>query len=106
MFEKITHKKFVDIMEKMLGENIWLKLCTSAFTANIRYEDFEFLEFVSGKYQFGRQQYSEEDYDTLLINKSDILIIHRDKFCPTVNQEQLILKLQDGNEIIIETENC
>jgi len=95
-YERITKDQFEEIMDKLEGQSVWLEIRTDTISASIFYEEFEFLNFTDGKYQFGHLVYDEEhEYDNLRINQHEIVNIHRNPFAPTVNAEDIILEMND-----------
>lgn len=103
MYEIISKEEFAEIMEGLQGKEVWLKISTDTVDVNVVYPEFEFLIFCNGKYQFGTQDYDEEsNIQSIQIRENEIKEIHRDKFAPTLNDEQIILIMIDGTEIFIE----
>jgi len=102
-YNQLTNLQFEEIMEGLLGKPVWLEVKTETVIVNVLYDGFEFLSFVNGKYQFGFENYDEEnEYKNLLINQSDILDIHRNSFAPSMNAEQIVLSMIDFTEIFVE----
>jgi hypothetical protein len=92
-------------MFNLFEKPVWLEVKTKTVSVDIFYNEFEFLAFNSGKYQFGHLSYEcehELQYQNLLIKKSDILCIHRNPFATTVDAEEIILSMVDGTKIHVE----
>ncbi len=102
----ISKEYFIDVMNNLQGECIWLKINTGTVNVDITYSKFEFLYFKQiGKYKFGSQDYDEENIvnQELIINENDIKEIHKDEFASTLNDEQFFITMVDGTEIFIQT---
>lgn len=103
MYEEITSESFEELMNELYQKEIWITVIVPLTTIHLYYPEFEFLSFETGEYQFGT-----EDVDSVhlpfSVKTEEINSIHRDVMLPTLNSEQVILKLNDG-EIIIES-NC
>jgi hypothetical protein len=109
MFEEITQGQFQEIMENLLGKDVWLGVYTDTISVRINYPEFEFLHFVKGAYQFGHMfngdGENELNYQNIEINVNEIISIHRDTMSLTVEAEQIVLELIDGVQLILEC-NC
>jgi len=102
-YNQLTKLQFEEIMDELLGETVWLEVRTDTVSKHTFYENFEFLNFVNGKYQFGFLEYNEErEYENLMINKLDVLDIHRNPIAPSMGAEQVILSMCCGTEIFVE----
>jgi len=102
-YNQLTKLQFEKIMDKLLGETVWLEIQTDTVNIHVLYEEFEFLSFVNGKYQFGFLEYDmENEYKCLMINQLDILDIHRNPIAPSMGAEQIILSMVDFTEIFVE----
>jgi len=102
-YKQLTKLQFEKIMDKLLGETVWLEVRTDAVSVNVLYDGFEFLSFTNGKYQFGFLEYNvENEYKNLLINQLDVLDIHRNPIAPSMGAEQVILTMVDFTEIFVE----
>ena len=87
-YSQLTKLQFEEVMEELLGKPVWLEVKTDIVSVNVFYENFEFLSFVNGKYQFGFLEYDEEnEHKNLLINQVDVLEIHRNPFALNVGAE-------------------
>lgn len=104
-YEQLTKNQFVEIMENLLEKPVWVTVKTKTVNVDVFYNEFEFISFNNGKYQFGHMvdecEY-ELQYQNLLIKKSDILCIHRNPFAPTVNAEEIVLSMMDKTELRVE----
>ena len=109
MFDVITKEQFEEIMEDLLGKNVWLGIHTDTISVHINYSEFEFLHFTKGTYQFGhmfnKEEENELEYQNVEVGIDDIVSIHRDTTFLTVNAEQIVLELIDGMQLILE-HNC
>jgi len=102
-YNQLTKPQFEEIMDGLLGKPVWLEIKTETVIVNVLYDGFEFLSFINGKYQFGYENYQEEnEYKILLINQLDILDIHRNPIAPSMGAEQVILSMIDFTEIFVE----
>ena len=102
-YHQLTKLQFEEIMDELLGKPVWLEVRTDTISKHTFYDEFEFLNFVNGKYQFGFLEYQEEnEYKNLLINQNDVLEIHRNPFAPSMGAEQVILSMCCGAEIFVE----
>ena len=102
-YHELTKLQFEEIMGNLTDLPVWLEVRTDTVSKYTFYENFEFLSFVNGKYQFGFLNYNEEkEYENLLINQSDILCIHRNPFAPSMNAEQICVVMVDFTEIFVE----
>ena len=102
-YNQLTKLQFEEIMDELLGETVWLEVRTDSVNIHVLYEGFEFLSFMNGKYQFGFMEYDQEnEYRNLLINQSDVLVIHRNPITPSMGAEQIILSMCDFTEIFVE----
>ena len=102
-YNQLTKLQFEEIMDELLGETVWLEVRTDTVSKHTFYENFEFLNFVNGKYQFGFLEYQEEnEYKCLMINQLDILDIHRNPIAPSMGAEQICLSMYDFTEIFVE----
>jgi len=108
MYEKITNNQFQEIVERLTGRSVWLKVFSDTIDIDVLYQNFEFLHFPKiEQYQFGHVVYNEENnYQNILIDICDINSIHRDSTLPTISGEQIILEMIDGIQLVIESENC
>ena len=102
-YNQLTKSQFEEIMDELLGKPVWLEVRTDTVSKHTFYENFEFLSFVNGKYQFGNLEYNEErEYENLMINQLDVLDIHRNPIAPSMGAEQVILSMVDFTEIFVE----
>jgi len=102
-YHQLTNEQFEEIMDELLGKPIWLEVRTDTVNVNVLYDGFEFLSFVNGQYQFGFLEYDEEnEHKDLLINKSDVLCVHRNPIAPSMGAEQIVLSMCCGTEIFVE----
>jgi len=102
-YHQLTKSQFEEIMDELLGKPVWLEVRTDTVSKHTFYDGFKFLSFVNGKYQFGNLEYNEErEYENLMINKLDVLDIHRNPIAPSMGAEQVILSMVDFTEIFVE----
>jgi len=102
MYERISNDQFLEIMERLQGKPVWLKVVCDTLSVDLFYEDFEFLSFTNGKDQFGHADYNEENnYQNLMIDIDTIAEIHRNKYSMFFGEE-IILTMIDGIQLIIE----
>jgi len=102
-YHQLTKLQFEEIMDELLGNIVWLEVRTDTVSKHTFYDEFEFLSFVNGKYQFGHLEYNEErEYDNLMIRIDDILDIHRNPIAPSMGAEQIVLSMIDFTEIFVE----
>lgn len=107
MYEQIDHNQFKTTMEKLQNKSVWLQFQTETISLDRLFKEFEFLSFLSERYQLGFTDYDEEnEYKKLLIRQSDIIKIQRDIILPTINAEEIILTMRDGVRLFLQTENC
>jgi len=109
MFDEITQEQFEEIMETLLGKDVWLGVHADTISVSINYPEFEFLHFTKGAYQFGHIFNEEEEYELqyqdIEVGINDVISIHRDSFSLTSDSEQIVLELIDGIQLILE-HNC
>ena len=95
-YERISNDQFEEIMDGLFNLPVWLKIQTASVTADILYENFEFLSFQNGKWQFGRDDSETYEYDNLIISKDFVSSIHRNTFAPGLGAEQICLSMCCG----------
>ena len=103
MYERISNDQFLEIMERLQGKPVWLKVQTKTIFVDRLYPKLEFLNFTSGKYQFGFQNYDEEnEYRRLIINQRDIFDIHKEYFPLGVNTENVLINMTDNTKLFVQ----
>jgi len=107
MFNELTNEEFELIMEDLTC-GLYLKvICGDVFTTTIFYPEFEFTVFTNNSYQFGHKEFDDEiNFQNIIIDVAHICTIHRCNISPLFDAEQIIVKLLDDVELILQTDNC
>jgi len=107
MFNELTNEEFEEIMCN-IPNGLYLKvICGNVFTTTIFYPEFEFTVFINNSYQFGHREFDDENnFQNIIIDADNICTIHRCNISPLFDAEQIIVKLLDDVELILQTDNC
>ena len=107
VFNQLTNSQFEEIMCN-IPNGLYLKvICGDVFTTTIFYPEFEFTVFTNNSYQFGHKEFDDENnFQNIIIDADNICTIHRCNISPLFDAEQIIVKLLDDVELILQTDNC
>jgi len=107
VFNQLTNSQFEEIMCN-IPNGLYLKvICGNVFTTTIFYPEFEFTVFTNNSYQFGHREFDDENnFQNIIIDADNICTIHRCNISPLFDAEQIIVKLLDDVELILQTDNC